>query len=59
MKKYEVYRVDGSSLGIFDGESPDAAIEAMYREAGYASAKEASEAIGEGAEALAAVEVSE
>lgn len=47
-------RTSGLSLGLYWGETADEAVEAMHREAGYASSEDAAEALGSTVEALRA-----
>jgi hypothetical protein len=47
-------RTSGLSLGLYWGETPDDAVEAMELAAGYRSSRDAAEALGETAESLRA-----
>ena len=47
-------RTSGRSLGLYLGETPDDAVEAMDRAAGYRSSQDAAEALGATVESLRA-----
>ena len=49
---YRVWTEAGVCLGEYEGETPSDAIEALHRDAGYASTAAAAEALGSTAEAL-------
>lgn len=55
MAKYRIgNRVSGADLGVYEGETAAAAIEAMDRDAGYASSADAAESLGTTVEAMRA-----
>jgi hypothetical protein len=52
--RYEVSnRASGQSLGVYEADSPEQAIEACCRDAGYASKADAEKAMGHDSELIA------
>ena len=53
MNEYRIFnKTSGANLGVFEGESPEEAIEAMARDSGYDSQEACAEALGESVETL-------
>jgi len=46
MKKFEIESKQGVVMGIYEGDTPEEAVTAMDRDAGYASREKACEILG-------------
>lgn len=52
MTSYTITSISGLCLGTYEGATPEKAVEAMYRDAGYADRQAVADTLGTTAEAL-------